>query len=44
METALREVIALTPDDLEPAYRLAKLQEDQGFIDAAEETTAEREI
>jgi TonB family protein len=38
METALREVISLTPDDLAPVYRLAKLQEDQRFIDAAEQT------
>src|SRR5580704_16109405 len=38
METVLREVIPLTPDDLAPVYRLARLQEDQGFIDAAEET------
>jgi TonB family protein len=38
METALREIISLTPDDLAPVYRLAKLQEDQGFIDAAEQT------
>lgn len=38
METALREVIQLTPEDLAPVYRLAKLQEDQELIDAAEET------
>jgi TonB family protein len=38
VETALREVISLTPDDLAPVYRLAKLQEDEGFIDAAEQT------
>jgi TonB family protein len=38
METTLREVISLTPDDLAPVYRLAKVQEDEGFIDAAEET------
>lgn len=38
METALREIISLTPDDLAPVYRLAKLQEDEGFIDAAEGT------
>jgi TonB family protein len=38
METALREVISLTPDDLGPVYRLAKLQEDQGLIDVAETT------
>ena len=38
METTLREVIALTPDDLAPVYRLAKVLEDQGLIDAAEGT------
>jgi TonB family protein len=38
METTLREIIQLTPDDLAPVYRLAKLQEDSGLIDAAEET------
>jgi TonB family protein len=38
METALRELIALTPDDLQPVYRLATLQEDEGLIDAAEGT------
>jgi TonB family protein len=38
METTLRELIALTPDDFTPVYRLAKVQEDQGLIDAAEET------
>jgi len=38
METTLREVISLTPDDLAPVYRLAKVQEDQGYIDAAEAT------
>jgi TonB family protein len=38
METTLREVISLTPGDFAPVYRLAKLQEDEGFIDAAEET------
>ena len=36
MESALREIISLTPDDPAPVYRLAKLQEDEGFIDAAE--------
>lgn len=36
IETTLREVIALTPDDLAPVYRLAEAQEDQGLIDAAE--------
>ncbi len=38
METALREIVVLTPDDLAPVFRLAKLQEDEGFIDAAEQT------
>jgi TonB family protein len=38
METALREIISLTPDDPAPVYRLARLQEDEGFIDAAEQT------
>jgi TonB family protein len=38
MEAALRDLIRLTPDDLTPVYRLARLQEDQGLIDAAEDT------
>ena len=38
METVLREIISLMPDDLAPVYRLAKLQEDEGLIDAAEDT------
>jgi protein TonB len=38
MEAVLREVIALTPDDLAPVFRLAKVQEDEGLVDAAEET------
>lgn len=38
MELVLRELIALKPNELEPLYRLAKLQEDQGLIDAAEST------
>jgi TonB family protein len=38
METALREIISLTPGDLAPVYRLAKVQEDQGLIDGAEGT------
>jgi hypothetical protein len=37
-ETALREIIDLTPNDLTPVYRLSKFQEDQGLLDAAEET------
>jgi TonB family protein len=38
MEQALRERIRFTPDDLAPVYRLARLLEDEQFIDAAEET------
>jgi TonB family protein len=38
METTLREIIALTPDDLAAVHRLARVQEDQGRIDAAEGT------
>jgi TonB family protein len=38
MESVLREIISLTPEDLAPVFRLAKLQEDKGFIDAAEDT------
>ena len=38
METVLREIISLTPDDLAPVYRLARVQEDEGLIDAAEDT------
>src|SRR5205809_290582 len=30
--------IALAPDDLSPVFRLAKLQEERGFLDAAEDT------
>jgi TonB family protein len=41
MEAALREIIVLTPDDLAPMYRLAKSREDQGLIDAAEDTLLE---
>ncbi len=40
-EAVLRELIALTPADLAPVLRLAKLQEGQGLIDAAEETLLE---
>ena len=45
MEAALREIIRLIPDDRAPVYRLAKLQEDQGLVDAAEDTllTARRQ-
>jgi TonB family protein len=38
MESVLREIISLTPDDLAPVYRLAKVQEDGGLFDAAEDT------
>jgi len=37
-ESVLREIAALTPDDPSPLYRLARLQEDEGFIDLAETT------
>jgi TonB family protein len=38
LEQVLRELIASTPDDFEPVYRLAAFQEEQGLIDAAEMT------
>jgi TonB family protein len=38
MEQVLRELIGISPDDLAPVFRLAKLQEDRGLIDAAETT------
>lgn len=38
MEPVLRELIALQPNELAPVFRLAKLQEERGFIEAAEET------
>src|SRR3989442_1656546 len=38
MKSVLREIISLTPDDLAPDYRLAKVQEDEGLFDAAEDT------
>jgi TonB family protein len=37
-ERVLRERIGVTPEDLKPMYRLAKLQEDRELIDAAEMT------
>lgn len=40
-ELVLRELIALTPDDLKPVFQLAKLQEDRGWIDRAESTLIE---
>jgi TonB family protein len=38
MEQVLRELIALQPTDLSHAFRLARVQEDRGLIDAAEAT------
>jgi TonB family protein len=38
MEQTLRELVRLTPENLAPMYQLARLQEDQGFIDTAEDT------
>ncbi|MBI4263186.1 MAG: hypothetical protein HY657_02320 [Acidobacteria bacterium] len=38
VEAALRELAGLEPDNLDRLYRLARVQEDQGSIDAAEET------
>lgn len=38
MEQALRDWIRTKPDDLDPAFKLAKLQEDQGLFDSSEET------
>jgi protein TonB len=38
MEQALRDLIRVAPGDLAPVFRLARLQEDQGLIDAAEDT------
>ena len=38
VESALRDLVAQQPDDLRPVARLAKLLEDEGLIDAAEET------
>jgi len=37
VENALRELIAQQPDDLKPAFRLAKLLEDEELTDAAED-------
>jgi hypothetical protein len=37
-ESALRELIGLRPNDSEPLFRLADLQEKLGFIDLAEDT------
>src|SRR6266550_3828077 len=38
MQTTLRELIKLAPDDQSYLYRLARVQENHGLIDAAEET------
>jgi TonB family protein len=38
MEPILRELIALQPTELAPVFRLAKVQEDRGFIESAEDT------
>jgi TonB family protein len=38
LEQVLRELMALTPDDLTPVFRLARVQEDRGLIEAAEAT------
>jgi TonB family protein len=38
LEGILREQIALNPQRLAPHFRLARLQEDQGLIDTAEDT------
>ena len=38
LELTLRDLIALAPNNLQFLFRLSKVQEDQGEIDAAEET------
>jgi TonB family protein len=38
IEAALKELIRLEPDNLRYLYRLSRVQEDQGFIDAAQDT------
>jgi hypothetical protein len=38
LEQVLREEIALNPQRLAPQFRLAKVQEEQGSIDTAEDT------
>jgi len=37
-ESALRELVGLRPNDLDPLFRLADLQEKQGLIELAEDT------
>lgn len=41
LESALRELIRLVPDDLSTVARLAQLQEDEGLLEAAESTLLE---
>jgi TonB family protein len=38
VEQVLREIIALRSTELDPVFRLAKVQEERGFLDAAENT------
>jgi len=38
VDPILRELIGLQPNELEPIFRLAKLQEDRGFVEDAEQT------
>lgn len=38
MELALRELMRLTPTDLAPAFRLARVLEKEGLLEAAEDT------
>lgn len=38
MELVLRELIGILPGETEPLYRLAKVEEDQGLLEAAEST------
>jgi TonB family protein len=38
LEQALRALVPLTPHDSSPLRRIAKLQEDQGYLDTAEQT------
>ena len=38
LEPILRELIGLQPNDLAPIFRLAKLQEERGFLEDAEQT------
>jgi TonB family protein len=41
LETVLREIISLTPNDFTPIFRLARVQEAEGLLDAAEATLLE---